>query len=150
MSHQPLTRVGVAQRICKYSDGMLVQPNLRWVFTSGTPGLKPDGTPPQRITDQPGMYAAVYSQRGVTSVRSSQDPSSEVFHTVYRRDGKPAGKLSSVAEAIPPRNPAQVLFGLTCGAILRLPSVLPQMYWSTSLIWTTRTKKKSSLAFCPV
>jgi enamine deaminase RidA (YjgF/YER057c/UK114 family) len=52
MTHQPLNRAAVAQRIGKYSDGMLVQPDLRWVFTSGTPGLMPDGTCPEGITAQ--------------------------------------------------------------------------------------------------
>src|SRR6266540_710474 len=47
---------------------------------------------------------------------------------------------NSVAERMPPMNPSQVLFGLTCGAILCLPSSFPQTYCSTSLICTTRTK----------
>jgi 2-iminobutanoate/2-iminopropanoate deaminase len=51
MAHSPLN-AGVAQRIGKYSDGVLAQPDLRWVFTSGTPGLKPDGTCPEGISEQ--------------------------------------------------------------------------------------------------
>jgi 2-iminobutanoate/2-iminopropanoate deaminase len=52
MTHQPLNRAGVAQRIGKYSDGILVQPNLRWVLTSGTPGLMPDGSCAEGIAAQ--------------------------------------------------------------------------------------------------
>ena len=31
--------VGVASQIGLYSDAIEVQPNLRWLMTSGTPGL---------------------------------------------------------------------------------------------------------------
>jgi enamine deaminase RidA (YjgF/YER057c/UK114 family) len=52
MSHQLLNRAGVAQRIGKYSDGVLVRPNASWVLTAGTPGMRPDGTVPDNITEQ--------------------------------------------------------------------------------------------------
>jgi len=32
--------VGVASQIGLYSDAIEVQPNLRWLMTSGTPGLR--------------------------------------------------------------------------------------------------------------
>jgi 2-iminobutanoate/2-iminopropanoate deaminase len=51
MGHQ-LLDAGVAKHIGKYSDGVLVQPDLRWVLTSGTPGLMPDGTCPEGIAAQ--------------------------------------------------------------------------------------------------
>jgi len=40
----------------------------------------------------------------------------------------------AVVVATPPTNPSQVLFGLTCGAILCRPRVFPQTYCNTSLI----------------
>jgi 2-iminobutanoate/2-iminopropanoate deaminase len=44
--------VGVASQIGLYSDAVEVDPNLRWLFTSGTPGLPADGTLPNDITGQ--------------------------------------------------------------------------------------------------
>jgi enamine deaminase RidA (YjgF/YER057c/UK114 family) len=44
--------VGVANQIGKYSDAIEVNPNLRWLFTSGTPGLAVDGSLPVGIDGQ--------------------------------------------------------------------------------------------------
>jgi 2-iminobutanoate/2-iminopropanoate deaminase len=44
--------VGVAKRIGSYSDALVVQPNVRWLVTSGTPGMTPEGTTPEGITAQ--------------------------------------------------------------------------------------------------
>jgi 2-iminobutanoate/2-iminopropanoate deaminase len=41
-----LIDVGIARHIGKYSDAVEVLPPRRWLFTSGTPGLLPDGTLP--------------------------------------------------------------------------------------------------------
>ena len=38
--------VGISQHIGKYSDAVEVPHPVRWLFTSGTPGLTPDGTLP--------------------------------------------------------------------------------------------------------
>lgn len=51
MSNQPVN-AGIAQRIGTYSDAMLVEPNARWLFVSGTPGLRSDGSVPEGITAQ--------------------------------------------------------------------------------------------------
>jgi 2-iminobutanoate/2-iminopropanoate deaminase len=51
MSNQPVN-AGIAQRIGSYSDGVLVGPNARWLFVSGTPGLRSDGTVPEGIAAQ--------------------------------------------------------------------------------------------------
>ena len=51
MPHQRID-VGVAAKIGTYSDAMLVQPNLRWLVTAGTPGIAPDGTTPAGIAAQ--------------------------------------------------------------------------------------------------
>jgi len=51
LAHQNLN-VGIAQRIGTYSDGVAVAPNMRWVVTAGTPGMRPDGTTPEGITAQ--------------------------------------------------------------------------------------------------
>lgn len=51
MRHTPID-IGVANQIGSYSDGMEVQPNLRWLFTSGTPGLSTAGELPADIVGQ--------------------------------------------------------------------------------------------------
>jgi enamine deaminase RidA (YjgF/YER057c/UK114 family) len=51
MGHERVD-VGVAKRIGAYSDGIVVQPNARWLVTAGTPGMAPDGVTPEGITAQ--------------------------------------------------------------------------------------------------
>jgi dipeptidyl-peptidase-4 len=63
--------------------------------------LKPNGTSPQRMTDQPGVYSAVFAESGGASVRISQTAEGEVQYTVYKGDGMRAGNLTSVAENLP-------------------------------------------------
>src|SRR5215475_5117709 len=51
MPHQVMD-IGVASRIGRYSDASIVQPGLRWLFTSGNPGLPASGDLPQGIERQ--------------------------------------------------------------------------------------------------
>ena len=44
--------IGVARKIGAYSDAIEVGPNLRWLLTSGTPGLATDGDLPKDISGQ--------------------------------------------------------------------------------------------------
>ena len=44
--------IGVASHIGRYSDAVEAGPNLRWLFTSGTPGLPVDGPLPNDINAQ--------------------------------------------------------------------------------------------------
>ena len=44
--------IGVARQIGTYSDAVEVKPNLRWLMTSGTPGLSEAGKLPADITGQ--------------------------------------------------------------------------------------------------
>jgi 2-iminobutanoate/2-iminopropanoate deaminase len=44
--------LNVAKQIGKYSDAVEVAPHMRWLFTSGTPGLAADGSLPSNITGQ--------------------------------------------------------------------------------------------------
>jgi 2-iminobutanoate/2-iminopropanoate deaminase len=44
MSHK-IRDIGVSHQNWKYCDAVEVRPNLRWLFTSGTPGLEIHGTP---------------------------------------------------------------------------------------------------------
>ena len=51
MNHK-IHDVGVAKQIGTYSDAIEVAPNMRWLYTAGTPGLATDGTVPADITGQ--------------------------------------------------------------------------------------------------
>jgi 2-iminobutanoate/2-iminopropanoate deaminase len=44
--------IGIARQIGRYSDAVEVSGNVRWLFTSGTPGLAVDGALPSEITGQ--------------------------------------------------------------------------------------------------
>ena len=48
--------IGVAAQIGRdkdrYSDGVEVPGNARWLYASGTPGIKPDETVPETIEEQ--------------------------------------------------------------------------------------------------
>jgi 2-iminobutanoate/2-iminopropanoate deaminase len=44
--------IGVASQIAAYSDAIEVSPNLRWLLTSGTPGLSTNGDLPKDISGQ--------------------------------------------------------------------------------------------------
>jgi len=44
--------VGVARQIGAYSDAIETAPNLRWLYTAGTPGLSRDGKLPPDIAGQ--------------------------------------------------------------------------------------------------
>src|SRR5262249_28389146 len=44
--------IGVARQIGSYSDAVEAKPNLRWLMTSGTPGLAVGGNLPEDITGQ--------------------------------------------------------------------------------------------------
>lgn len=51
--HDPhVCNVGVAEKIGAYSDAVEVAPNLRWLMTSGTPGLSKGGSIPDTIVAQ--------------------------------------------------------------------------------------------------
>ena len=51
MTHQ-VHDIGVAKQIGAYSDAIEVAPDLRWLFTSGTPGLEQSGKLPPDIEGQ--------------------------------------------------------------------------------------------------
>lgn len=51
MNHK-IHDVGVAKQIGTYSDAIEVAPDMRWLYTAGTPGLAADGTVPADITGQ--------------------------------------------------------------------------------------------------
>jgi enamine deaminase RidA (YjgF/YER057c/UK114 family) len=52
MSHISIHDIGVAKQIGTYSDATETSRNVRWLHTSGTPGLGASGTLPRDITGQ--------------------------------------------------------------------------------------------------
>ena len=115
MTNQPLN-AGVAERIGKYSDGMLVQPNMRWVFTSGTPGLRPDGTCPDSVAEQSEWawrnVLAILEQAGMgvqdlvkvthTLVRAEDIPAYVAVRSKFLGDARPASMLLVVPQLVRP------------------------------------------------
>ena len=115
MTNQPLN-AGVAERIGKYSDGMLVQPNMRWVFTSGTPGLRPDGTCPEAVAEQSEWawrnVLAILEQAGMgvqdlvkvthTLVRAEDIPAYVAVRSKFLGDARPASMLLVVPQLVRP------------------------------------------------
>jgi 2-iminobutanoate/2-iminopropanoate deaminase len=45
--------VGISRHIFKYSDALVIEPNQRWLITSGAPGMDKDGNLPEGIEAQP-------------------------------------------------------------------------------------------------
>jgi enamine deaminase RidA (YjgF/YER057c/UK114 family) len=62
--------LGVAGQIASYSDAIEVEPHLRWLLTSGTPGLSTTGDLPKDITGQAeiawGHVVRMLEQAGMT------------------------------------------------------------------------------------
>jgi 2-iminobutanoate/2-iminopropanoate deaminase len=51
MAHT-IRNIGIASQIGSYSDAIEVGPNLRWLVSSGTPGLETNGAVPQDVIGQ--------------------------------------------------------------------------------------------------
>src|SRR5260221_1453380 len=51
MAHR-LHDIGIASQIGRYSDAVEIEPNARWLWTAGTPGLTLHGDLPADITGQ--------------------------------------------------------------------------------------------------
>jgi enamine deaminase RidA (YjgF/YER057c/UK114 family) len=115
MTHQRVD-VGVAAKIGTYSDAMLVQPNLRWLITAGTPGMAPDGITPEGITAQAEQawknIIAMLEQAGMTVndlvkvthylVRSEDIKPYVEVRKRYLGDARPASMLLIVPALVRP------------------------------------------------
>jgi 2-iminobutanoate/2-iminopropanoate deaminase len=69
MAHT-IHNIGVASQIGAYSDSIEAAPNLRWLITSGTPGLSKTGELPAEITGQAELawehIVSMLNQSGMT------------------------------------------------------------------------------------
>jgi 2-iminobutanoate/2-iminopropanoate deaminase len=115
MSHQ-IHDVGAAKHIGKYSDAIEAQAGLRWLHTSGTPGVSADGKFPEGIEAQARLaweyIVAMLEKAGMTtadlvkvttSLTSAKDiPGYAKVRGEFLGDVRPAFMLSVVTQLIKP------------------------------------------------
>ena len=108
--------IGVAVQIGKYSDAVEVGPNLRWLFTSGTPGLSITGSLPSDITGQSEiawghilkmLQNADMEIANVVKVtqyltRSEDIPAYAAVRTSFVGDARPASMLLVIPQLVRP------------------------------------------------
>jgi 2-iminobutanoate/2-iminopropanoate deaminase len=115
MSHL-IRDIGVSRQIGKYSDAIEVRPNVRWLFTSGTPGLDASGGLPAGITSQSEVAwkhilrmleqadMALIDVVKVTQylTRAEDIPAYAKVRTVFLGDATPASMLLVVPQLVRP------------------------------------------------
>jgi len=84
MSHK-VHDVGAAKHIGQYSDAIEAAPGLRWLYTSGTPGVTSEGTFPSGIEAQ-AQLAWAYILEALT--RAEMTPADLVKVTTYLTDAQ--------------------------------------------------------------
>jgi 2-iminobutanoate/2-iminopropanoate deaminase len=108
--------IGVASQIGKYSDAIETAPNLRWLYTSGTPGLETDGNLPTDITGQSEIawkhILSMLEQAGMTVAdvvkvtqyltRTEDIPAYAKVRTRFLGDARPASMLLVVNQLVRP------------------------------------------------
>jgi 2-iminobutanoate/2-iminopropanoate deaminase len=115
MTHT-IHNVGAAKHIGKYSDAIETEAGLRWLFTSGTPGVAEDGKIPPGIEAQSrlawGYIVAALEKAGMTtkdlvkvttSLTNAEDISAYVkVRGEFLGDARPAFMLQIVTQLIKP------------------------------------------------
>ena len=115
MNHT-IVDVGVANQIGAYSDAIETAPNLRWLYTAGTPGLSLDGKLPADISGQADLawthIVAMLEKAGmgvhdlvkVTHylLRASDIPDYVKVRSRYLGDARPASMLLIVPGLVRP------------------------------------------------
>jgi 2-iminobutanoate/2-iminopropanoate deaminase len=109
--------VGVASQIGAYSDAIEIAPNLRWLMTSGTPGLSMAGDIPKDISAQAelawGHIVKILERAGMSVgdivkvtqylTRAEDIPAYAKVRRRYLGEARPASMLSVVAELVWPQ-----------------------------------------------
>ena len=80
--------IGVASQIGKYSDAVVVAPNARWLYTSGTPGLALDGNLPSDVAGQ-AEIAWAHIVNMLKQAEMSVDDLVKVTHYLLRAEDIP-------------------------------------------------------------
>ena len=108
--------IGVARQIAAYSDAIEVGPNLRWLLTSGTPGLATDGDFPKDISGQAELawkhVISMLEQAGMTVAeivkvtqyltRAEDIPAYGKVRTRFLGDVRPAAMLLVIPQLVRP------------------------------------------------
>lgn len=115
MAHK-IHDIGVAAQIGAYSDAVETAPNLRWLFTSGTPGLEATGDLPSdivgqselawrhilRILDQAGMTVADLVKVTTYLTRAEDIPAYAKVRKNFLGEIRPAFMLLVVPQLVRP------------------------------------------------
>ena len=115
MAHQMID-TGISRNIGTYSDAVVADSGLRWLYTAGTPGITKDGSVPQGIEAQTrqafanvieALAAANMTIRDIVKIVTSLSNSADKALYVKTRkeilgDVKPAFMLAIVNELIKP------------------------------------------------
>jgi 2-iminobutanoate/2-iminopropanoate deaminase len=115
MSHK-VHNVGAAKQIGRYSDAIETAPGLRWLYTSGTPGVSDGGKLPEGIEAQSRLgwdyILAALAKGGMTtadlvkvttSLTNAQDiPGYVRVRSEFLGDVRPAFMLQVVTQLIKP------------------------------------------------
>ena len=108
--------VGVAAKLGKYSDAIEVCAGVRWLYTSGTPGLNEDGSLPPDFETQAELawksiiamlHAADMDVEDIVKINQSllrrEDLDSyRKIRNAYLGDARPASMLSFISELVMP------------------------------------------------
>ena len=108
--------VGVAAKLGKYSDAIEVSAGVRWLYTSGTPGLNEDGSLPPDFETQAELawksiiamlHAADMDVEDIVKINQSllrrEDLDSyRKIRNAYLGDARPASMLSFISELVMP------------------------------------------------
>ena len=121
MSHT-VHDIGVASQIAAYSDAIGVEPNLRWLLTSGTPGLSTTSDLPKDISGQAELawqhVVGMLKQAGMTVAdvvkvtqcltRAEDIPAYGKVRTRFLGDARPASMLLVIPQLVRPEFPVEV------------------------------------------
>jgi enamine deaminase RidA (YjgF/YER057c/UK114 family) len=108
--------VGVAVKLGKYSDAIEVGAGVRWLYTSGTPGLNEDGgLPPDFETQAELAWKGIITMLHVADMdvedivkinqsllRREDLDSYRKIRNAYLGDARPASMLSFISELVMP------------------------------------------------
>jgi len=115
MTHK-IHDIGVASQIGAYSDAIEAGPNLRWLMTSGTPGLSTTGELPKdiagqadlawkhiaRMLDRAGMTVADIVKVTQYLICAEDIPAYAKVRSTFLRDARPASMLLVVPQLVRP------------------------------------------------
>ncbi len=108
--------IGIANQIGSYSDALEVKPHLRWLVTSGTPGLSTTGNLPEdmagqarlawehiiQMLERAGMTVADVVKVTQYLTRPEDVPAYVEVRTRFLGDARPASMLLVVPQLVRP------------------------------------------------